>query len=508
MARMSDFHVVGDPRYAPDAPSGGGGSTVSITPALSEGVKIADYSIDGEPGELYVPDSSKVYSGSTPPSEANEGDLFVRKTYKDATTQGVLTSGGGINIDSVNEDNYVYNVNAHFIDDTQTEAIYVKFEDLTVGQTYTFNMDMSISGRMQNWDKYFYCVACTSQYHGYGSDLNPSPPVTPGGTITTLSDGWAITLYYDNNSHNYNYSFVADSTTVYVLIEMSYLVNVYSGIDRDVVIHDLSLTSGASQKLDKVQIKQVFADGQWRTLNNDGVTKINQTLTSGEEIARAVNGDGTETIIYSKSIKANPTGTATDTLNTIEIDGAIYGIEGGGGGGGTGSGYTETTLYQSDTNESVYNLSDDISNYDLLYLEGGYNASGNELRGTAVLSVVDVIDGIANGKQYGISNDAYYTYVKPVSNVQFIRGTYQSTMFLRKIIGIKFGSGSGASNLSDLSDVDLSNLSDGQILQYNSTSEKWENADSQGSLPFEFVIDPNDNGINIVYDDSILNGGE
>jgi hypothetical protein len=66
------------------------------------------------------------------------------------------------------------------------------------------------------------------------------------------------------------------------------------------------------------------------------------------------------------------------------------------------------------------------------------------------------------------------------------------------------GSGGGASNLSDLSDVDLSNLSDGQILQYNSTSEKWENTDNQGSLPFEFVIDPTDNGINIVYDD----GGE
>ena len=69
-------------------------------------------------------------------------------------------------------------------------------------------------------------------------------------------------------------------------------------------------------------------------------------------------------------------------------------------------------------------------------------------------------------------------------------------------------SGGGASNLSDLSDVELTNLSNGQILQYNSTSEKWENTDNQGSLPFEFVIDSTDNGINIVYDDSILNGGE
>ena len=70
--------------------------------------------------------------------------------------------------------------------------------------------------------------------------------------------------------------------------------------------------------------------------------------------------------------------------------------------------------------------------------------------------------------------------------------------------GIEYAGSSGASNLSDLSDVEMTNISDGQILQYNSTSEKWENADNQGSLPFEFVIDSTDNGINIIYN----NGGE
>lgn len=35
--------------------SGGGGSTVSITPSLATGTKIADYSIDGVTGELYAP---------------------------------------------------------------------------------------------------------------------------------------------------------------------------------------------------------------------------------------------------------------------------------------------------------------------------------------------------------------------------------------------------------------------------------------------------------------------
>lgn len=38
----------------------------------------------------------------------------------------------------------------------------------------------------------------------------------------------------------------------------------------------------------------------------------------------------------------------------------------------------------------------------------------------------------------------------------------------------------GASAISDLADVDLDNLSDGQILKWNDTTEKWENADESG----------------------------
>ena len=39
------------------ADSGGGGSTVTITPTLESGTKIADYSIDGDSGSLYAPTS-------------------------------------------------------------------------------------------------------------------------------------------------------------------------------------------------------------------------------------------------------------------------------------------------------------------------------------------------------------------------------------------------------------------------------------------------------------------
>jgi len=42
------------------AQSGGGGSTVTITPTLSEGIKIADFEIDGNSGALYAPSGGSV----------------------------------------------------------------------------------------------------------------------------------------------------------------------------------------------------------------------------------------------------------------------------------------------------------------------------------------------------------------------------------------------------------------------------------------------------------------
>lgn len=38
----------------------GGGSDVEITPSYNSGIKIADYSIDGEEGEIYIPDYPEI----------------------------------------------------------------------------------------------------------------------------------------------------------------------------------------------------------------------------------------------------------------------------------------------------------------------------------------------------------------------------------------------------------------------------------------------------------------
>ena len=54
-------------------------------------------------------------------------------------------------------------------------------------------------------------------------------------------------------------------------------------------------------------------------------------------------------------------------------------------------------------------------------------------------------------------------------NVQYENGKYRTG-----------SSGGGSSTFADLEDVDLSNLQDGQVPKYNSSTQKWENANESG----------------------------
>ena len=56
-------------------------------------------------------------------------------------------------------------------------------------------------------------------------------------------------------------------------------------------------------------------------------------------------------------------------------------------------------------------------------------------------------------------------------NVQYKDGKYRTS---------EGGGGGGASNFADLDDVNFSNLQNGQVAKYNSTTQKWENANESG----------------------------
>lgn len=231
-------------------------------------------------------------------------------------------------------------------------------------------------------------------------------------------------------------------------------------------------------------------------------------------------GGGTE-------VEANPTGEPTDTLSTISIDGVIYGIEGGGGTETEEKLYDNGTELVSWTVNSGEKKSDCISIYvgGGTFTHGAYTTLSIDVAKYTKLKVKYMHNGFADEKEVDISAYTGFRYISFYYltdsrhnecgiYLSETAGTFASGIVLSSTTGpssncilyelsiFKQGSPSpspSGKRLSDLSDVDLTNLSDGQILQYNSTTEKWENTDNQGSLPFEFVIDPNDNGINIVY---------
>lgn len=78
-----------------DGGGGGGGSTVSITPTLSTGTKIADYSIDGTGGSLYAPNGGGGGSTVEVQQIQTSGTKIAIITVDGSATDLYAPSGGG-----------------------------------------------------------------------------------------------------------------------------------------------------------------------------------------------------------------------------------------------------------------------------------------------------------------------------------------------------------------------------------------------------------------------------
>lgn len=93
---------------------------------------------------------------------------------------------------------------------------------------------------------------------------------------------------------------------------------------------DLVGYENASNRIHVYKCLQDNVTGSW------DATKWEIT-TLADEVLEAKASGGTE-------VEANPTGTPTDTLQTVGIDGVVYEIEGGGGGSSTLAGLSDVDL--------------------------------------------------------------------------------------------------------------------------------------------------------------------
>lgn len=174
------------------------------------------------------------------------------------------------------------------------------------------------------------------------------------------------------------------------------------------------------------------------TLVNGQVPVWNSTTEKWENGA----GGGGTTVI------ANPTGTPTDELNTIQIGNDIYEITGGSG----GSGFSKTTLYEisGTTPESVITLSQSIENFDLIEVVSLYGHSDEEdYKNTTMFNAEELVDsiGTARPKNWWIGNDTVYVwfYVTDVDEFTIHTQTGQTGLGIWYVYGYKFEGSSGGS---------------------------------------------------------------
>lgn len=187
------------------------------------------------------------------------------------------------------------------------------------------------------------------------------------------------------------------------------------------------------------------------------------------------------------SVIPNPQDPATDTLTTIEINGTVYDIAGGGG----GSGYTETTLWSGSetpsTSGSDINLSDNISGYDAIAIHVGNSSyTGDNIFLVSSLTIGETyISTIYHGENLG----AYFTYTSDAQINIKSQGSYYPQTYT-EVIGIKYGSGGGGggnSNDRELTWDEYQALPDAE--KYNDTNYYITDVNSDGtSNEFQPII--------------------
>lgn len=165
---------------------------------------------------------------------------------------------------------------------------------------------------------------------------------------------------------------------------------------------------------------------------------ITQKLQAiADAIENGGGGGGGTTVI------ANPSGTPTDTLDTIQIASTIYDIAGGGG-----QGFTLTNLFteQGTPALNTKTLNDSVLNYDAIYVEGMFN--GEALMGNVLLK--ETFENKLGNLYIGLVNfpNAYIGLTLASTATSFVTYGGGGANGITRIEGITFGSGGGGGSSS------------------------------------------------------------
>jgi hypothetical protein len=327
---MSDFHVVGDPRYAPDAPGGGGGvSKEYVDNADTEVKKTAAKGHNNKYHESVLPSivRNKLYVYGNP-------ELM----YKASET------GGDEPIYAIGGSEVSYNWWGQEAETFNKADFKIYGEDTDSGNNYN-RLAVVKCVNPENPASSWYVLICPD--YKYTITANPQNANAAISVINSLSHEYGATPktrlwlqsysgdplapqgyddidygiqltggeIYDESTYNKYYNCRISGIPLFSVVsntqEAFAAVNTYIRTgDASGAINYADINPGSKDSYCAIDV----ISGDWYTVVNNAWVKQG-TLDLNET-------GGTE-------VEANPQGTSTDTLNTISIDGTIYDLPSG-----------------------------------------------------------------------------------------------------------------------------------------------------------------------------------
>jgi phage minor structural protein len=354
-------------------------------------------------------------------------------------------SGTSITNYSATETNRKWDITATFVDNWEYHSFNIySLQNLTVGKKYAISFDFQNDGTppLYGIGELF---GLTLQHSNRFIDMrNWSSDLVENGEFKYFADSYYGEWWYqsfpnDTKRRHYEFEFTARQTTEYIgfygdrtsgnltcslyelcvgdrtetneIKDVFYKVNgewlLYDGGESYEAGENITIADGVISATDTDEIAEL-EDVNLTNLADGEILKYNATTQKWEN---AEDSGGSE-------VEANPSGTATDTLTKLGIDGTIYEIQGGGGGGST---YFGVFVDANNVIQPFVNISDtQIHTYTAIK----DCAVAYYIPNDANTDVFIKLDGIQVGGQYG-------EHINATSGIVYMKKgqvfSYQST---------------------------------------------------------------------------------
>ena len=321
------------------------------------------------------------------------------------------------------------------------------------GETGTFTLDGLIVGNTYHIEYDVQYNSGATFPYSYGEGLTICNLFIAHPKNTDLNHVSGDFTYTSNGTAQFSFFAIRDNTNFTCTItNLTITGNFYDGIEEiygkisgkwEKYEGGESYTAGSNIDITNNVISAPVMMGATSNANGASGT-VPQPLIADKD--KVLKGDGTWGLAGTE-VEANPSGTATDTLQTIDINGTIYQLIGSAGGI---SGYRETVLWENVNGLTIGNngyeqltLNDKLSCYDLVYVEVSPNDSNKNWR-SSILVPISQLD-ITSTNYLGIfqtrPSGSYLPAISYIddTHLKISEWTRNSPMVIYKVVGIGFG---------------------------------------------------------------------